>query len=85
MIPNKLHLFLLATALLTPGCSQPHMQQQQKELVKVKAQWRQQSYERTMKAKDEQFRQWKEQLRTLASAELVHKAPTEENPPPPSS
>ncbi|MBQ7024572.1 MAG: hypothetical protein IJN29_13400 [Akkermansia sp.] len=82
MIPNKLHLFLLASVLLTPGCSRLHIQQQQKELVKVKAQWRQQSYERTMKAKDEQFRQWKEQLRTLASAELVHKAPTEENPTP---
>ena len=82
MIHSKLPLLLLASILLVPGCSQLHMQQQQKELVKVKAQWRQQSYERATKKRDEAFRQWKEQLNTLTSAELIHKSPTEENPTP---
>lgn len=81
MYLNKLSLCLLAS-LFVPACGQLHMQQQQKELAIACAKWRQQEYERASTAKDEEFRRWKEQLSTLASAELVHKAPTEENPTP---
>lgn len=73
--------FFLCIPLLLAACT-PIAQQQQARLNQVRAEWRQQQRERDIAQHTATFKAWKAALSNVTTAELVHRAPTEENPTP---
>ena len=78
---KKLSILLCTVAMLS-GCSSLHMQQQQKKFTQICAEWRVQSYQRRQQNRLTAYRTWQQSLSCITAAELVHRAPTEENPTP---
>lgn len=73
--------FFLCIPLLLAACT-PIAQQQQARLNQVRAEWRQQAHKREIEQHTATFKAWKAALSNVTTAELVHRAPTEENPTP---